>query len=122
MKPPVLPFPPPAEARAAFPSQEGPDKAPRTDSDTLSSQVAYVHAFYSLTSCVGCRVFANRAGSPHALHLLDPRQVCPSRGKPAPWERLSLVVVIWEHNTPRYLNWGMPLFTPGGMGGHLPQA
>ncbi|KAG0727382.1 hypothetical protein GWK47_004017 [Chionoecetes opilio] len=56
-------------ARAPSPSQEGPDKAPRTDSDTLSSQVAYVQASYLLRAASGARVFANPCRVSHALHL-----------------------------------------------------
>ncbi|KAG0710159.1 hypothetical protein GWK47_023371 [Chionoecetes opilio] len=108
-------------ARAPSPSQEGPDKAPRTDSDTLSSQVAYVQASYLLRAASGARVFANPCRVSHALHLSTLGKYVLEGETRALGNGCALLFVIWEHNIPKVPELGQASFTLGGMGGHLPQ-
>ncbi|KAG0698253.1 hypothetical protein GWK47_026089 [Chionoecetes opilio] len=100
-------------ARAPSPSQEGPDKAPRTDSDTLSSQVAYVQASYLLRAASGARVFANPCRVSHALHLSTLGKYVLEGETRALGNGCALVVVIWEHNIPKVPELGQASFTLG---------
>ncbi|KAG0711557.1 hypothetical protein GWK47_002259 [Chionoecetes opilio] len=100
-------------ARAPSPSQEGPDKAPRTDSDALSSQVAYVQASYLLRAASGARVFANPCRVSHALHLSTLGKYVLEGETRALGNGCALVVVIWEHNIPKVPELGQASFTLG---------
>ncbi|KAG0711065.1 hypothetical protein GWK47_021449 [Chionoecetes opilio] len=110
---PPLPSSTSKRARAPSPSQEGPDKAPRTGPDTLSSQVAYVQASYLLRAASGARVFANPCRVSHALHLSTLGKYVLEGETCALGNGCALVVVIWEHNIPKVPELGQASFTLG---------
>ncbi|KAG0720740.1 hypothetical protein GWK47_047876 [Chionoecetes opilio] len=98
---------------AQSPSQEGPDKAPRTGQDSKSPPHVYVQASYLLRATSGARVFANPSKVSHALHL-SPLGKYVLEGETRSLGNGSvLIVVVWEHNIPKVPDLGQASFTLG---------
>ncbi|KAG0716074.1 hypothetical protein GWK47_010489 [Chionoecetes opilio] len=109
--------PPPSSAikraRAHSPSQEGPDKVPRTGQDSLPLPEAYVQASYLLRAVSGARVFANPCRVSQALHLSPLGKYVLEGETRALGNGCALIVVFWEHNIPKVPELGQASFTLG---------
>ncbi|KAG0727549.1 hypothetical protein GWK47_034462 [Chionoecetes opilio] len=111
---PPLPSTASKRARAHSPSQEGPDKAPRTGQDSQPPPDACVQASYLLRAASGARVFANPSKVSHALHLSPLGKYVLEGETRSLGNGSAFIVVVWEHNIsiPQGCVLGAPLPPP----------